>query len=178
MAKEATPAAAEGAEAPKSKKKLFMVLGIVLVLILSIGGGGAYFLLSGDPEDEEEDVAVEPVKAEKKKAAKEMPPVYVPLDPFTVNLVPETGDQFLQLILSIEVDSPLAGDRVKMYTPKIRNDITLLLSSKKASDLITTEGKQALSSDIRKLINEVLSPETKGKDGPVKDVLFTSFIIQ
>jgi hypothetical protein len=31
--------------------------------------------------------------------------------------------------------------------PKLRNDLTLLLSSKKASDLITTEGKESWQGD-------------------------------
>ena len=56
----------------------------------------------------------------------------------------------------------------------------LLLSGKKAAELITKEGKETLASEIRDLINQVLAPDSKGtSDGaPVKEVLFTSFIIQ
>jgi flagellar FliL protein len=84
------------------------------------------------------------------------------------------------LILSVEVDDPQVGDQLKLYTPKLRNDLTLLLSSKKASDLITKEGKQTLAQEIKDQINGVLDPGGKGKkrDGPIKEVLFTSFIIQ
>ena len=86
-----------------------------------------------------------------KKKAKESAPVYVALDPFTVNLIPEQTDQFLQLVLSIEVEDVVAGDRVKMYTPKIRNNVMLLLSSKKASELLTKEGKEALGQIVQYL---------------------------
>jgi flagellar FliL protein len=90
------------------------------------------------------------------------------------------GDQFLQLVLSVEVDDPQTGDQLKAYMPKLRNDLTLLLSSKKASDLISTEGKEKLAREIMEKMNGVLDPAGKGKnrDWPIKEVLFTSFIIQ
>ncbi|HCZ13709.1 MAG TPA: flagellar basal body protein FliL, partial [Candidatus Accumulibacter sp.] len=64
--------------------------------------------------------------------------------------------------------------------PKLRNDVTLLLSSKKASELVTINGKRALAEEIKEQMNGVLDPAGKGKkrDSPIKEVLFTSFIIQ
>ncbi|MBK7673902.1 flagellar basal body-associated FliL family protein [Accumulibacter sp.] len=183
MAKDAKPAA-EGADvAPARKSKKLLIIISVLVLTLGLGGLGAFFLLRQAPEHEDDgdEVAVEKAKpVKKKKADRDAPPVYVALETFTVNLIPENGDQFLQLILSVEVDDPQVGDQLKLYTPKLRNDLTLLLSSKKASELITKEGKQILAQEIRDQINGVLDPGGKGKkrDGPIKEVLFTSFIIQ
>jgi flagellar FliL protein len=115
---------------------------------------------------------------EKKKDGKEAPPVYVPLDAFTVNLVSESGDQFLQLTITAEVEDLHVGDKLKNYTPKLRNNIMLLLSGKKAADLITKEGKETLAKEIQDLMNSVLNGGDKNADGPVKEVLFTSFIIQ
>ena len=41
------------------------------------------------------------------------------------------------------------------------------------------EGKEKLAGEIRELINGILAPGSKNKsDGPVMEVLFTSFIIQ
>ena len=112
-------------------------------------------------------------------------PVYVAMDTFTVNLVPESGDQFVQLILSVEVADAPAGERIKTYTPKIRNNVTLLLSSQKASELLPKEGKEKLAAEIMDEINSAINPPVKNKkgeqiapDGPVTSVLFTSFIIQ
>lgn len=183
MAKEAKPEAesSEGAAPPKKSKKLLIIIIAALVVVLVIAGGVTFMLMKshGGEDGEEGEVATEKAKADKKKGGKEVAPVYVALDAFTVNLIPENGDQFLQLILSMEVDDLKTGDKLKSYTPKVRNNIMLLLSSKKASELLTREGKEKLASEILDLVNEVLEPGSKGKkDLLVKEVLFTSFIIQ
>jgi len=183
MAKDARPATETADAAPAKSSKKFLIITLLLVLVLGLGGLSAFLLLRGNPvhEDDGDEAVVEKAKpAKKKKVDLNAPPVYVPLDAFTVNLVPENGDQFLQLIVSVEVDDAQVGEHIKLYTPKLRNDITLLLSSKKASQLITKEGKEALAQEIREQMNGVLDPAGKGKkrDWPIKDVLFTSFIIQ
>jgi len=181
MARDAKPAT-EGSEGvpAKSSKKLLIVVAIAVVLLLSLGGVTAYLLLKPSPEHDDEEVAVEKTKPAKKKKVERSVPIYVALEAFTVNLVPDNGDQFLQLVLSLEVEDAQVGDQLKMYTPKLRNDLTLLLSSKKASQLITTEGKQLLAQEIKDQVNGILDPASKVKkrEGPIKEVLFTSFIIQ
>jgi flagellar FliL protein len=182
MAKEAKPEA-ETVEAapPKKSKKLLIILIAALVLLLGIGGAAFYLLKGhGAQHAEDGDVAAEKAQTAKKKDAKDPAPIYVALDPFTVNLVPENGDQFLQLIIAVEVTDLRVGDRVKMYTPKLRNNVMMLLSGKKAAELITKDGKETLANEIRDLINDILEPgsKTQAEEAPVKEVLFTSFIIQ
>ena len=179
MAKEAKPEAAAEAAPKKSKKLLIIILAAVFVL-LAIGGGAAFFMMkkhAAEAEDEE-DVVATAKPAKKKSPAKEVPPVYVPMETFTVNLTPESGEQFVQLVLSLEVEEAAEGERIKTYTPKIRNNVMLLLSGKRASELLTPEGKEKLATEIRAQINKVLAPGAKTDDSPVKEVLFTSFIIQ
>ena len=183
MAKEAKPAEEGTAPAPKKSKKPLIIVAALLVVLLLGGGGAAYLLMKKNADDDadEGEVATQKAKDPKKKDAKEAPPVYVGMEAFTVNLAPETPDttgQYLQLILSVEVTDVQTGDKIKMYTPKIRNNGMLLLSGKKASELIPREGKEALGADIRTLINKILEPGAKSGEGPVKDILFTSFIIQ
>ena len=180
MAKEAKPEAdAVDAAPPKKSKKLLILVAAAHVLILILGGTAALFLMKSHPKEGEDGEATsEKVVTDKKKGTKEVAPVYVALDAFTVNLVPESGDQFLQLIISVEVADLHVGDKLKSYTPKIRNNVMMLLSGKKASDLIAKEGKEALASEIRDLMNQILEPGQKAGEGPVKEVLFTSFIIQ
>lgn len=191
MAKDAKPAE-DGAEAPpkKSKKLLIIILAAVLVIVLA-GGGAAFFLLkkSDNPEDEEE-VAEETAKQkekDKKKKKKDANaiPVFSNLEPFTVNLVPETGDQYLQVILAVELEDAAGEGPLKAAMPKIRNNVTMLLSSKKASELFTKEGKEKLAEELKDEINVAIEPPTRTKkgelimpEGPAKAVLFTSFIIQ
>jgi flagellar FliL protein len=188
MAKDAKPAE-EGAEAPpkKSKKLLIIILAAVLVVVLA-GGGAAFFLLKKSDHPEDEEAAEETDKPAKKKSAKkekEEPPVFISMEPFTVNLIPETGDQYLQVVLALEMADAHAEGDLKIRMPRIRNNITLLLSSKKASELMPKEGKEKLAENLKDEINSVLEPPATGKkgaaahaEGPVKSVLFTSFIIQ
>lgn len=182
MAKEAKPEAAATTEAapPRKSKKLLIIIAAALVVILLLGGAGAFFLMKKHNAEnaEDEEVAAETNKGGRKKGGKESPPVYVAMDAFTVNLVPESGDQFVQLILSVEVADAPTGDRIKTYTPKIRNNVMMLLSGKKASELLTKEGKEKLAGEIRDQMNHVLAAGAKEEDAPVKEVLFTSFIIQ
>lgn len=185
MAKEAK-VAEEGAVAPKKKSKKLLIIILATVLILVIGGGAATFLLlkSGDHGDDE-DTAEETVKPKKKEKKKEGHPVFVNMDAFTVNLLPETGDQYLQVAISLELEGPEAELEVKANLPKIRNNVTLLLSSKKASELMPKTGKEELAEALRDEVNQIINPPHKGKkgehvaaEGPVVSVLFTSFIIQ
>lgn len=188
MAKDAKPVE-EGAEAPKKKSKKLLIIILAVVLLLVLGGGGAAYMLlkKGDHgEDGDEEAAEETVKSKKdKKKDPHALPVFVNLDTFTVNLVPETGDQYLQVILSLELESATDEALLKAQMPKIRNNLTLLLSSKKASELLPKEGKEHLAEALKDEINAVIEPPKKNKkgetvapEGPVKAVLFTSFIIQ
>lgn len=185
MAKANKPVKAEGGAPPKNKK----VLIITLFAILILGAGvamGVLFLLNSHDKDDSEDGDEEVVKVEKpkgKKAGTGVPPVYVALDVFTVNLVPdEPGDQYvMQVNLSLELEDAESNKALGEQMPRIRNNLTLTLSSKKASELASKEGKEKLSEELRQEINTVLAPPAKGKkapEGPVVSVLFTSFIIQ
>lgn len=188
MAKDNKPAE-EGAEAaPKKSKKLLIII-VLAVVLLAAAGAGAFLMMSGgsDEEHEEDEVAEETEKkpAKKKKKADAGPPTFVNLDPFTVNLVPEVGDQYLQVVLSVELDEAPSQARLAMMMPRIRNNVTLLLSSKKASELQSKEGKEQLAEEIELEINAAIEPPERNKrgeiippEGPVVSVLFTSFIIQ
>ena len=114
--------------------------------------------------------------AEHKEVKKIIAPVFVPIEPFTVNLQPENGEQYLQLSFSLQMESPAQVELIKQNMPKVRSRLLMLLSSKKSSELTTSEGKQQLAAEI---IGQIKQPFAA--DGPqqeVMEVLFTSFIIQ
>lgn len=187
MAKEEKPTA-DGGDAPPKKSKKLLIIIIALVLVLVIAAGAVAMLLMGGKEEGEDDeeVAEQTVKKPaKKKKDNAAPPVFVNMDPFTVNLVPETGDQYLQVILSVELDDATSQATLAMMMPRVRNNVTLLLSSKKASELQSKEGKEKLAAEIQDEINSAIEPPSRNKkgemvmpEGPVTSVLFTSFIIQ
>ena len=155
MAKDAKPAE-EATEAPKKKSKKLLIIILAVVLVLVLGGGGAAFMLlkNNDEHADDEDTAEETVKPKKdKKKEHEAAPVFMNLEPFTVNLVPETGDQYLQVALSLELEGPEAEAVLKGKLPKIRNNVTLLLSSKKASELLPKEGKEQLAETLKDAVS-------------------------
>jgi len=153
---------------PAGSKKKLLIMIIAGVLVLALGGGGAawYFLQKNGP--------AEAAAAEKKKESG--PPVYVAVDPFTVNLQPEDGEQYLQLAFTLQVGGLEQVELIKNNMPKVRSRILLLLSSKHASEINTPEGKHQLSTEIMQAVKQ---PFTEGDaEQDVSEVLFTSFIIQ
>jgi flagellar protein FliL len=155
-----------------SKKKLIIIVASVLVLALA-GGGGAWFMLKGEPDEHAEE-SKPSKKAKKVKPAG--PPVYIPVDQFTVNLQPENGEQYLQLAITLQASSLEESEAIKTNMPKLRSRILLLLSSKHASEINTPEGKQQLSKEILEAVNQPF--EADGAQQEVTEVLFTAFIIQ
>ncbi|MUI14714.1 flagellar basal body-associated protein FliL [Massilia dura] len=167
---------ADAAPAGGGNKKLVIILVAVLVLVLGGGGAAAFFLMKGNAADaEHEEETVQP-KKKKKKKHDEGPPVYVAVEPFTVNLNPEEGEQYLQLAFTLQVPDAEQSEVIKNNMPKVRSRILLLLSSKKASEINNPEGKTKLSKEILEQVNEPF--QDHGDEQEVTEVLFTSFIIQ
>ena len=161
------------APAGASKKKLIIIILASVLVAGGVGGGAAWYFLHGKGDQEE---SSSPSKKKKHSAAKAGPPVFVPIDSFTVNLQPENGEQYLQIAFTLQVANAEEMDSIKLNMPKVRSRLLLLLSGKKASELNTVEGKQQLAAEI---INQVNQPfEDKGPEQDVTDVLFTAFIIQ
>lgn len=151
----------EGAAGNPKKKLIGIIIGAVLVL--AIGGGAAWYFTAGS----------QPKKAEAPKAE---PPEYVALEPFTVNLQPENGEQYLQVQFTLQVANAENAQLIKDNMAQVRNRVLLLLSAKHASELNTVEGKRQLASEIAATLKAPFLE--KGQPQNVTDVLFTAFIIQ
>ncbi|HWJ95439.1 MAG TPA: flagellar basal body-associated protein FliL [Telluria sp.] len=156
---------ADAAAAPNPKKKLLgMLIGAVVVLVL--GGGLAWYFTSGTKTE----------KVEEHKSAKHEQPEYIALEPFTVNLQPENGEQYLQVQFTLQVQGAEQAQLIKDNMAKVRSRVLLLLSGKHASEINTVEGKQQLAKEIVETLKQPFFE--KGKPQDVSDVLFTAFIIQ
>ncbi|MDE1990722.1 MAG: flagellar basal body-associated FliL family protein, partial [Betaproteobacteria bacterium] len=101
-------------------------------------------------------------------------PIFVPLDPFTVNLQREQGDQVLQVGLSLKFYNQDLSEKLKNAMPEIRSSLLLLLSSKYASELLTVDGKKKLAGEIIVAVNTILGiptavqhPKTEAAKAPV-----------
>lgn len=98
---------------------------------------------------------------------------YTKLEPFTVNLVGLT--QVIQLVVTLKMAKPEAGEKVKLYMPAVRHNMILLLSSKSADQVSSAAGKQKLIKETISAVNRAI--ESNAKEG-VADALFESIIIQ
>jgi flagellar FliL protein len=154
MAKQPDNAAAD---APKKGKKLVLIAG---VLVLALGGGGAgawYFMRPADKHDEE------------KTAEPEKPAQFLPLESFTVNLAGSDGaPQYLQAGLTLKLRHDAKIEAIKERMPEIRNRILLILSGKKASELLPVAGKQQLATELSETVREIVGDAAGSKSAPKK----------
>jgi flagellar protein FliL len=167
----AAPAAgaAAAALAKGSKKKLIIIAGAVSAVLLIGGGSAAWMLTSKAPDSTAEGNA-------KRSGPKKMP-VFVDLDTFIVNLRDkEESERFMQVKLVAEVKDNAAGEMMKTLMPSLRNEILLLLGSKKVEDISDREGKEKLAGEIVMAANKIL--EGTSAEKAVEGVNFTHLIIQ
>lgn len=134
------------AEAPRKKGKLLLMVSLVLVLLAAGAGGAWWFLGQSESEDDE----AQQVEAR--------PSIFLPLEQFTVNLQPEEGQQFLQTSVTLKVTEQDVVDALKGQMPEVRNRLLFLLSSKKPSEVVSTEGKNKLIDEIAREVEAVLPP--------------------
>ena len=157
----------EQAEPKKKGSKLTLVIILVVVLLL-LGGGGAaaYFLF----------FKAKPQAAGAKSAAQEKPQVSVfwPMEPFIVNLIDNEGERYLKVVMQLELSDQKMVEEMKLMTPKLRDTILDLLSSKTYKEMIDPLGKQRLRDEIAMRMNMNVNA-SKGK---VTKVYFTEFVIQ
>lgn len=196
MAKNEKAAAPAEGEQPKSKKMLIII--VIAVLVVALVAVGALLFLKNKHAAEAEAEGADTHKAAEVEAPS-LEVKFIPLETFTVNL--QDSGQYLQLGLSLKILDPQLEEKIKATMPEIRSKILLLLSSKRAEELMTGEGKTTLAAQIMAETDSVLgihtdpapaaAPAGDGHTAPaapaapakpkrkgVVDVLFTSFIIQ
>ena len=166
-----SPAKNDAPAEPKSKKGL--IIAIVAVLVVVVGGvAGAFMtgMLGGGGEEGGS-------KKAKKKGGEGHEVAFVTLEPFTVNLTRgDDGDHYLQVGIDVKLADKSYDAEVKEFMPQVRNNILLLLSSKRVNDINNVEGKKKLSEEIREQINKPLG--VSGAEEGVIGVYFTSFVVQ
>ncbi|HQQ71227.1 MAG TPA: flagellar basal body-associated FliL family protein [Alicycliphilus sp.] len=184
----------------KAKSKKLIIIVAALAVLLVAGGAAAWLLLGkrGGGGDEEEGHA--PVA---QAAHPKTPPTFLPMENMVVNLADPGGDRFAQVGITLELADAKTGDLVKAYMPSIRSNVLLLVSQRTTDELLTREGKEKLAVDIRREVSRPLGfsvpkarkrpvqrdPDEEDEDddvprrpkadnNPVRQVLFSSFIIQ
>jgi flagellar FliL protein len=181
----------EGGEKKKSGNMLLIIIIVVLVLILVIGGV-VVAMMSGNSEA---DAATNTKKeaAEKgdgkEEATKEAPAaaegegehaseggteigLMFPLETFTVNLLSESGKRYLKVDMTMEMEGEELSPELEEKKPVFRDIIIRQLTSKSLEEVSTTQGKEKLKDSLIVDLNKRL------KDGKIKNIYFTSFVVQ
>jgi len=176
------------AEKPKSKKLLFIILGVVLVAL--IGAGAALFILMKNTAENDDDYDDDGPVAQQTQARSKTPPVFLPLENMVVNLADAGGNRFVQVGITLQLQDSKTGDEMKVYMPSIRSAVLMLISERTSDEVLQLEGKTRLSRDIIRAISGIMgydmeeevdersSRRRQATTNPVQAVLFSSFIVQ
>lgn len=157
--------------------KIIMISAIFSLVGIGAGAGVVYFLV-GKSSDQAVAASTDGEAVEGEEVVeKPTTPYYFSLDPaFVVNFSGAGRAKFLQVNIDGLTRDPQLKEDITTHLPHIRNNILLLLSSKKYTDLITPEGKESLRQEVLGEMRQILTDETGS--GDVEDVFFTSFVMQ
>jgi flagellar protein FliL len=166
-----TTANQQGNVQPATPGPMKRIILIVLIALIAAGaaGAGVWFFMSRH--------APAPVAAQAAAPAPAPLPVFFPLEPMTVNLQSDDGQQhYLRIGLTLKLNDVKVQQELTDHMPEVRSRILLALSNKHPDDLAPLDGKRALATELKTLIEQ---PTDKG-DAPVQveDVLFTEFVVQ
>jgi len=113
-------------------------------------------------------------------------PAVVDLEPFVVRLADPTGDRYFRLNVQVVLDQqPIAARAgTGLGRVKLVDLVLALLAKKRARELVTVAGKEALRAELQTEITGLLAeeplydPAVDPAPAAVLDVLFTEFLVQ
>lgn len=166
MATTTTNQQAIASSPPGTTKRILVILLIVLVAAGAAGAGTWFFMSKRAP-----------ATASAATPAPSPVPVFFPLEPLTVNLQSDDGQQhFLRIGLTLKLTDQATQEHLTQHMPEIRSRVLLALSNKHPEELQTLDGKHALAKELAALIEQ--PTDTGGQPAHVSDVLFTEFVVQ
>ncbi|MBI2384230.1 MAG: flagellar basal body-associated FliL family protein [Gammaproteobacteria bacterium] len=182
----------------KSRRKLIIGLAVGLPLLAALGGGAAWWFLREPSAEEPPGAQREEAKAEteagtkKKETAKDKKdkkgkndkkaepkgePIYLALAPaFVVNLSDEEALRYLQVEAEVLSRDPATVEEIKKNMPAIRNNMLLLLGTKRYHELLTRADKEKLQGEMLAEIRKVVQDDPK--EPRIEAIFFTNFVTQ
>lgn len=155
--------AAPDADKPASKRWLLITLVVVALAALGVAG---YVVLNAP--------GVRPAAA----APAPVPPkpIFLTVEPMTVNLQSEGRARFLHVGMALKVADEATRARVTQYMPELRSRILLLLSNRQPEALLASEDKARLAEEIRTELNRPLAANLPPLG--ITSVSFNTFVVQ
>jgi flagellar protein FliL len=151
---------------PGKPRKFWILIGAV-ILVVVVGGGSflAFPYFKGARTALWTKFAGDDAKKEVKAT--------LALEPFLVNLADTDETRFVKTTFQLGLaEVPKEDTKNGVAVAAIRDSIVSLLSSKKAEQILTPQGKDTLRKEIRSRVNTI-SPKTK-----VLEVYIVDFVVQ
>ena len=147
---------------PSKSKRLVLIVALVVIGIAT--AAAAYYFLAVKHKD----TATAPVVV--------VEPIFIALEPFTVNLQPNGRVRFLHVGMSLKVLDTKSQSQVTRYLPEVRSRILAVLSNRQSDSLLTANDKTLLAGEITTALNQPFGSNLAGT--LVSSVLFTTFVLQ
>ena len=147
--------------APRSSK---LLIGLLVGVSLLAAGAAAYIFVGP--------------RLTQAEAAKPMPekPIFVTLEPMTVNLQGEGRAKFLHVGMALKVRGEPSKAQIVEFMPELRSRALMLLSNRSADSLVSPEDKAKLAEEIRVELNRPLNSELPEQG--ITSVAFNTFVVQ
>lgn len=158
----ATSTATETTSPAGNKKQRLLIFGLLALALAGLGGGGFFYMKSKAAPAHEE------VKVEE--------PIFVALDPFTVNLQPGGRNRFLHVAVTLKMADAKSQAQMTQYLPEVRSRVLSTLSNREAETLASPEDKTRLSGEIMQALNQPFAPNLPQQK--IASVMFTTFMLQ
>jgi flagellar FliL protein len=138
----------------------------IVALVCALAAGGGYYLMSQ--------------RSSAAPAAPAAPvpekPIFVTLEPLTVNMQSEGRGRFLHVGMALKVRDEQAKAHVVEYMPEVRSRLLLLLSNRPPESLVPTEDKARLAEEIRVELSRPLGAGVPAQE--IGSVSFNTFVVQ
>lgn len=148
------------------KKLIFIIIGVVLLILVGIA---AFLLGTNIGGDSGSEATAGADKQEDMKA--DVGPM-VDIDDFIINILDKDETRYLKAAITLELDGEETVIEVNERMAQIRDAILLLIGNKTFAELSDLQGKLQLRAEIIARLNKLL------KDGKVKGIYFTEFVVQ
>lgn len=166
-----TKKAPEAPESGSSKKKLIMVIGAVLLVVLIGAGIGLFFLLQGDDQNGEDQQQGAQVPAPELSQTTDIGPM-IDINDFIVNIISAESNRYVKASFTLELSNKPVLDEAEKRMAQIRDAILLLVGNKTYDELQDLQGKKQLKAELSSKLNAIL------QTGQVKSIYFTDFVVQ
>lgn len=118
----------------------------------------------------------QPIALPERQPVQLPPPIFAPLEPFTVTLRDERGTRVLYVAITLRLVDEISRNMITEYMPEVRDRVLRLLAVQNPAYIQTIEGRERLVSDLTQILQRPYLPQPRGPE--ISAVLFTAFVVQ